>query len=68
MKAKVIIVSMDKSNDPRYDFDANPTVDQLIANSMKKQGKKMCAKCQQAAGAQTALDKTIADLSFDVTL
>ena len=28
------------------------TVDQLIANSMKKQGKKMCAKCQQAAGAQ----------------
>jgi hypothetical protein len=25
------------------------TVDQLIANSMKKQGKKMCAKCQQAA-------------------
>jgi hypothetical protein len=26
---------MDKSNDPRYNFDANPTVDELIAQQGK---------------------------------
>jgi hypothetical protein len=39
-------VEVDTPNGPK-----TFTVDQLIANSMKKYSRKLCAKCQQAAGA-----------------